>query len=84
MTDLSREELFRRAAEDEDGCPVSAGARVGHVLDALRSGRGIYVDLSRVPEANRPAVEAEIRAVVNRASLPSSRPTFEPLASPSS
>src|SRR5205823_14141806 len=30
MTDRAPDELFRRAAEAEDGMPVSAGARVAH------------------------------------------------------
>jgi hypothetical protein len=69
MTQASPEELFRQAAEAEDGMPVSAGARVGQIRLAVASGRALYVDLSSVPEDKRPALVAEIKALVNRASV---------------
>lgn len=69
MTEPSREERFRQAAESEAGMPVSAGARVFHVRSAVEAGRALYVDLSGVPDENRPAVVAEIKELVNRASL---------------
>jgi hypothetical protein len=68
MTHSSSEELFRQAAEAEGGMPVSAGARVAHVRMAVESGRAFFVDLSAVPEDKRPALVAEIKELVNRAS----------------
>jgi hypothetical protein len=67
MTDDFSEERFRQAAEAEDGMPVSAGARVAHVRRAVEAGRIFYVDLSGVPEDERPAVVAEIKELVDRA-----------------
>jgi hypothetical protein len=61
------EKRFRDAAQAEDGMPVSAGARIVHVRTAAEAGRVFYVDLSTLPEEDRPAVIAEIKAVVNRA-----------------
>jgi hypothetical protein len=61
------EERFRQAAEAEGGAPISAGARVGHVRMAVESGRAFYVDLSSLPEGERPAVIAEIKQLVDRA-----------------
>ncbi len=69
MTQASREERFRQAAEAEDGMPGSAGGRVLHVRSAVESGRALYVDLSGVPDENRPAVVAEIKELVHLASL---------------
>ena len=57
-------ELFRQAAEAEGGMPVSAGARVGHLRRAMQTGRGMFVDLSRIPEDQRAAAIAEIKEVV--------------------
>jgi hypothetical protein len=68
MTNTNPDELFRQAAESEGGMPVSAGARVAHVRLALESGRALHIDLSGVPVEKRPAVIAEIREVVSRAS----------------
>ena len=67
MTGDFSEERFRQAAEAEDGMPVSAGARVAHVRRAVEAGRIFYVDLSGVPEDERPAVVAEIKELVDRA-----------------
>ena len=67
MTQLTREERFRRAAEAEGGMPVSAGLRIGHVRAGAEEGRIIYVDLSSVPELERPRVIARIRELVNEA-----------------
>jgi hypothetical protein len=64
----SSEELFRQAAEEEGGKPVSAGARGAQVQGAVAAGRALYVDLSGVPEAKRPALVAEIKELVNHAS----------------
>jgi len=68
MSHASPEELFRQAAEAENGMPVSAGVRVAHLRTAVESGRAYYVDLSGVPEAQRPALIAEIKELVQRAS----------------
>ena len=69
MTQPSREERFRQAADAEAGAPVSAGARVFHVRSAVESGRALYVDLSGVPDEKRLTVVAEIKELVHRASL---------------
>ncbi len=66
-TESSPESLFRQAAEAEGGMPVSAGARLAHVRQALESGRAFYVDLSTVPEGSRPALIAAIKALVEQA-----------------
>jgi hypothetical protein len=68
MTQTSPEELLRQAEEAEGGMPVSAGGRIAHLRLALESGRAFYVDLSSVPEGKRPAVIAEIKELVKRAS----------------
>jgi hypothetical protein len=39
MNRATSEELFRQAAEAEGGAPVSAGARVGHIRDAIEAAR---------------------------------------------
>jgi hypothetical protein len=67
MTRATSEERFRQAAEAEGGMPISAGARVAHIRMAVESGRMYYVDLSGVPEDDRPGVVAEIKALVERA-----------------
>jgi hypothetical protein len=77
MTNTTPDELFRQAAEAEGGMPVSAGARVAHVRLALESGRALHIDLSGVPDEKRPAVIAEIREVVNRASTRA--PSIDPV-----
>jgi hypothetical protein len=69
MTSVTSEERFRQAAEAEGGMPISAGALVAHVRMAVESGRMFYVDLSGVPEDERPGVVAEIKALVERASI---------------
>jgi hypothetical protein len=68
MTETSRKKRFRQAAEGEAGMPVSAGARVAHVRQAVESGRGVYVELSGIPEEKRLAVVAEIHELVKKAS----------------
>ena len=73
MTRAISEERFRQAAEAEGGMPISAGARAAHVRMAVESGRMFFVDLSSVPEDQRPAVIAEIKAVVERAGTRPSR-----------
>jgi hypothetical protein len=67
MTPTSSEDRFRDAAEAEGGMPVSAGARTAHVRMAVEAGRVFYVDLSSLPEDERPAVVAEIKDLVDRA-----------------
>lgn len=83
MTHASSEELFRQAAEAENGMPVSAGARVAHLRSALASGRAFYVDLSGVPEDQRPALVAEIKELVQQASGPTSHKDLKPASDPS-
>ena len=67
MATITPEERFRQLAEMEAGASVSAGARVGHEQTHLSVGRGLFLDLSAVPEPLRPAVEAELREVVRKA-----------------
>lgn len=67
MSRTVSEERFREAAEAEAGMPVSAGARISHVRAAIESGRIFYVDLSSLPEDERPIVVAQIKAVVDQA-----------------
>jgi hypothetical protein len=62
---MTREERIRRAAEAEGGQPVSAGARVSHVRASIETGRGIYVDLTKVPVDQRQAVADKIRALID-------------------
>ncbi|MCI0378189.1 MAG: hypothetical protein L0215_11335 [Gemmataceae bacterium] len=69
MTKTSSENLFRQAAEEEGGLPISAGARVAHVRLAIESGRTIQIDLFDVPEDKRTALIAEIKELVRRAGL---------------
>ncbi len=57
------DELFRRAAEAEDGMPVSAGAQAIHTRDEVR------LDLSGVPVEGRPTLIAELREAVRRAAV---------------
>lgn len=78
MNHTPANDLFRRAAEAEDGMPVSAGARVAHVRRAVESGRALHVDLSAVPEEQRPAVVAAIRELVDRASTRTPRDGLTP------
>lgn len=68
MNGATSQDLFRQAAEAEDGLPISAGARVAHVRAAVQSGRALYVDLSAIPEDKRGPVVAQITELVNRAS----------------
>jgi hypothetical protein len=67
MTNLSPEDLYRKALEEEDGDPVSAGARIAHVKSAIQSGLALYVNLSAIPAEKRPAVIAEINDIIKRA-----------------
>ncbi len=64
MTQLTREERFRLAAEAEGGMPVSAGPRVGHIRTAEGGGRFLYLDLLSVRESARPALIAQIKELV--------------------
>jgi hypothetical protein len=67
MTDSRTEQMFRQAAEAENGMPVSAGARVAHIHLALHSGYAVTVDLSQVPEERRSSLVAVIREMVRLA-----------------
>jgi hypothetical protein len=68
MTQAHRDERFRQAAETEDGMPVSAGARVIHIREAVESGQGFYIDLSSIPQHRRASVVSEIKELVLHAS----------------
>jgi hypothetical protein len=83
MTHTSSDELFRQAAEAENGMPVSAGARMAHVRAAVAAGRAFYVDLSGVPEDQRPALVNEIKELVRRASAQPSRKDLNRATDPS-
>jgi hypothetical protein len=65
---ISAEELYRKALEAEDGQPISAGARVSHVREAIAAGRAFFADLTAVPQDKRPALIAELNELVRRAS----------------
>lgn len=69
MTAVTPEERFRQLAELEAGSPVSAGGRMSHELANVTAGRGLYLDLTAVPEALRPAVVAELKEVVRKATV---------------
>jgi hypothetical protein len=85
MNGASPPDLFRQAAEAEDGMPISAGARIAHVRAAVQSGRALYVDLSTVPETQRGAVVAQINELVKHASAadPQSKSNDRSKAAPS-
>ncbi|HEV3384749.1 MAG TPA: hypothetical protein VG097_08030 [Gemmata sp.] len=69
MTNVTPEDLYRKALESEGGESVSAGARVAHVRSAIESGRTLFVNLSAVPSENRPALIAEINELIKRAEI---------------
>lgn len=69
MNQVAQSDFFRQAAEAEGGMPISAGARVAHVRQAVEVGRAFFVDLTRVPEDKRPEVVAGINELVKRASV---------------
>jgi hypothetical protein len=69
MTGSTSQELFRQAAETEDGMSVSAGARVAHLRHAIETGRAFYLDLTGVPEHLRATLIAEIKELVKRAAV---------------
>lgn len=70
MSAETERELFRKAAEAENGMPVSAGARLSHVAAARASGRVVELDLSEVPADDRPDVLAAIQDLIGRARRP--------------
>jgi hypothetical protein len=67
MAAITPEERFRQLAEMEAGSPVSAAARTAHERANVSAGRGLYLDLSTIPEPLRPAVIAELKEVVMKA-----------------
>ena len=67
MSHTFSEERFREAAEAEGGMSISAGARSSHVRAAIEAGRVFYVDLSGLPEDERPVVVAQIKGLVDEA-----------------
>ena len=83
MTPTSSENRFREAAEAEGGIPVSAGARLFHVRMAEEAGRVFYVDLSGLPDEERPVVIAEIKDLVDRAVARASAKGLHPARSSS-
>lgn len=68
------EEKFRRAAESENGCPISAGARVAHVQLSFEDGRGVQIDLDGIPREKRPSVIAAIQDLVDHVRSGSEQP----------
>jgi len=82
MPNLSPEQLFRQAAEDEGAISISAGARVAHMRLALESGRAVNVDLSPVPEGKRSALVNLIREMVRLAAAEAFPPSAAPSANP--
>jgi hypothetical protein len=83
MNGTSSQDLFRQAAEAEDGMPSSAGARVAHVRAAVQSGRALYVDLSAIPDDKRGPVVAQITELVKRASASATQPQSPAPSEPS-
>jgi hypothetical protein len=73
MNAASTPDLFRQAAEAENGMPISAGARVAHVRAAVQAGRALYIDLSAVPEDQRATLIDQINQLVGRASKTTSQ-----------
>jgi hypothetical protein len=69
MTHATPEERFRQLAEMEDGMPVSAGGRVSHEQAHVTAGRGVFLDLTAIPEAQRPAVVSELQEVIRKATV---------------
>jgi len=69
MSQVSRDDLFRQAAEAEGGASVSAGVHIFHLRTAEEKGRAIYVDLTTVPEEKRTAVILQIKELVQRESV---------------
>ena len=67
MTHITPEERLRQLAEMEDGMPVSAGGQVSHEKAHVTAGRGVFFDLSSIPETQRPAVVAELQEVIRKA-----------------
>jgi hypothetical protein len=67
MTNVTPEDLYRKALESESGESVSAGARVAHVRSTIESGRAMFVNLSAVPAEKRPALIAEINELIKQA-----------------
>ena len=67
MAAITPDERFRQLAEMEAGSPVSAGARAAHEQAHLSAGRGLFLDLTAIPEPLRPAVIAELKEVVRKA-----------------
>ncbi len=80
MTNTSTEQMFRQAAEAEDGMTISAGARVAHVRLALESGRAVTVDLSQVPADLRASLLAVIREMVKLTAARSPKSDVKPIA----
>jgi hypothetical protein len=75
MTDPhDSDERFRQLALAEGGMPVSAGARLGHIAEAKKSGRVVELDLSEVPDEDRPELISTIRSLIGQASRPNSNP----------
>lgn len=75
MTHTTPDDRFRELAEMEDGSPVSAGARAAHERAHVSAGRGLFLDLSTIPEPLRPAVIAELKEVVRKAMATSPQST---------
>jgi hypothetical protein len=82
MKQAAQKKRFRQAAETENGMPVSAGARLAHVQQAIDLGRTFTVDLSGIPEDKRPGVVAEIKELVQRASTQTPQTNLEPSSKP--
>ena len=84
MNKASRDKLFRQAAIAEGGMPISAGARLSHVRQAIEAGRAYLVDLSAIEERKRPDVIGAIKKLLDQANPPgpSRRPGTKPKRRP--
>jgi hypothetical protein len=80
MTTTSPDERFRAFAMEEAGMPISAGARIGHVIHSLGNGRTYQIDLSGVPDDDRPTVVNEIAELVRKATTRATSDSHLPTA----
>ena len=69
MTHARRKSVSGRQPNRRAECPFRLEHSVAHIRMAIESGRMFYVDLSGMPENERPGVIAEIKALVERAAV---------------
>ena len=84
MVPIAPDDRFRAAAEAENGQPVSAGGRVAHESAWVTSGRGVYLDLTAVPEQLRGRILSDIQDLIRTAVGPSPARAETPSGQPAS